>query len=202
MFLILLAGLLSHDAEKELVSRSKKNDSKAMEELILNYQDRIYSFILRLVSDADDAEDIAQDVFVKFFNTLQGFKGECSVKSWLFKIASNEVKNFWKSRAVKKSRKTQSLFVQSPDTAEEEELPIPSQAKSPREAATETELAARLNSAMLALPVEFKEALLLRFQEQLSYEEIAAALEINIGTVKSRLARAREELKKLMEPYL
>lgn len=197
--LLFLLALISGD--DELVTKCRVGNAEAFDELISKWQDKIYSYAFRMIKNEDDAADITQDVFIKFYNTLPNYREQCSLKTWLFTLASNEVKNFWNSKVYKKGRATNSM-----DEHEKDEnrnvMQIPSDNPSPRVSASENEFVLHLETQLAALKEESREVLLLCFKEQLSYEEIANVLTINIGTVKSRIARAREELKYRMERYL
>lgn len=189
------------DTAKNLIERCRNGDVRAFDELISSHQNMVFSFIYRLLGNRDDSSDITQEVFIKFYNNIDKFKGECSLKTWLLRISSNEVKNFWKSKMAKNKKNTTSINDHEDDDAPFETY-IPANSPSPRELASEKELVNNLEDQMMKLNEEFREVLILRFNEDLSYDEIASVLKTNIGTVKSRIARAREELKKLMEPFL
>ncbi len=185
----------------ELVKLCKEGDLKAFNTIIDNFQKKIFSFVYRLLGNYDDSADLTQEVFIKFYNNISSFREESSLQTWLFRIASNEVKNFWKSRKSKQNQKTISIN-ENEQNDEGQEMQIADKSISPRDSASENQLISNLESQMRLLNPEFREILILRFKEELSYEEIAEVLGINAGTVKSRIARGREELKKLMEPYL
>lgn len=189
------------DTAKNLIERCRNGDVRAFDELISSHQNMVFSFIYRLLGNRDDSSDITQEVFIKFYNNIDKFKGECSLKTWLLRISSNEVKNFWKSKMAKNKKNTTSINDHEDDDTPLETY-IPANSPSPRELASEKELVNNLEDQMMKLNEEFREVLILRFNEDLSYDEIASVLKTNIGTVKSRIARAREELKKLMEPFL
>lgn len=194
---------ISPEDEKILIGRCKKGDLTAFSELIDSYQNKVFSLAFRLIGNEDDAEDISQEIFVKFFRTVNLFKGESSLATWLYRITVNEVKNFWKSKTMRNSLKTKSIdSLSDPEDENIAKVQFADPTPSPRDIASENELLSHLERLMKKISDEFREILILRFKENLSYEEIASILNINIGTVKSRLARARIELKSLMEPYL
>jgi RNA polymerase sigma-70 factor (ECF subfamily) len=189
--------------ERRLIERCKKGDLDAFDTLIPLHQDRIYNLALRLLGNEDDALDLAQEVFCTAFRKISSFRGDAAFSSWLYRITVNLAKNFWRKGSNRILAKGVSLDEPlSPHDKDGPSLQIPDHNPGPRQVAAGHELMNILSKNMQSLPLEFRQILILRFTEGLSYEEIAQTLECNAGTVKSRLFRARAELRKLMEPYL
>jgi RNA polymerase sigma-70 factor (ECF subfamily) len=151
----------------------------------------------------DDANDLAQEVFVLFFRKIDLFRGDCRLKTWLYRIMVNTAKNMWKKRERRGESKTVSLFEPFPgDDGEETVRELPSPFPGPREEAEGRQSADALQEALSQLSPEHREAIVLRCIEDMSYEEIAEATGANLGTVKSRINRARFELRKTMMDWL
>lgn len=168
--------------DMQCVTRARGGDGKAFSELVARYQDRIYRFLLRLMRSPDDALDLTQDTFMRAYQGLERWRPDASFKTWLFRIARNLAFD-----QLRRGKVVQ--FV-----ALDEGADIPDAAAGP-EALLETAQRYRVLEAALArLPSEHREILLLREIEGMAYEEIAAVLNLNIGTVKSRIARARAAL--------
>lgn len=200
-----MSGSIEQDEsqEKRLIERCKKGDLDAFDTLIPLHQERIYNLALRLLGNEDDALDLAQDVFCAAFRKISSFRGDSAFSSWLYRITVNLANNFRRKGSSRIQAKGMSL--DEPLLPHEKDGPylqIPDDNPGPRQMAIGHELVDILSKKMQSLPFEFRQILILRFTEGLSYEEIAQTLECNVGTVKSRLFRARAELRKLMEPYL
>jgi RNA polymerase sigma-70 factor (ECF subfamily) len=175
----------------------------AFDRLIGIHQDRIYNVALRLLNDPEDALDLSQEVLCTFFRKINSFRGQSSLSTWLYRITVNTAKNMWKTRERKGYSKTFSL--NNPANPHEEKsapLDIPDSNPGPDQKAAGRELVSILEKKLGELSWEHRHILVLRYTEGLSYEEIAEILDSSLGTVKSRLNRARTELKNLMEPYL
>jgi len=188
--------------EASLVARCKAGDRLAFDELIATHQERVFNIAYRLLGNYDEALDLTQEVFLNCFRKIGTFKGDSSLSTWLYRITVNMVKNRWKYQQSRGLDKAQSL--DNPENVEEGQ-PKPEFASaqpSPSEIASHHEFAARIEEHLQQLPEEFREVLVLRYLEDLSYEEIAGILRVSLGTVKSRIHRARNELRKLMKDYL
>lgn len=173
---------LSHLDENECITRAQRGDVAAFSELVARYQDRIYRFLVRLTRSQDDALDLAQETFLRAYRGLPRWRPDALFKTWLFRIARNLAFDL-----LRRHKRVE--FV-----ALEEDADIADPAPGP-DAALETAQRLRmLEAALLRLPVEHREILLLREIEEMSYEEIAVVLDLNPGTVKSRIARARATL--------
>ncbi len=183
------------------IENLKAGDAKAFDTLVNRYANDVYALLLRITEDGKEAEDLMQETFLSALKAIGKFRGEADLKTWLFRIAINHSKNrfrWWKRR---KREKTVSL--DAPVGASETPLSetVSSDFSSPEENILQKEREKVLSRALNSLPEIFREAVILCDIEGLSYEEIAATLEINLGTVKSRIARGREELRKKLEGF-
>ncbi len=188
--------------ERELVRRRKAGDTQAFDQLVTSLQDPLFGLAFRLMGNYDDANDLAQEVFVLFFRKIEMFRGDCRLKTWLYRIMVNTAKNIWKKRQRRGESKTVSL---SETGSGDDDLPdreFASTAPGPRQEAEGRESADALQAALAQLSPEHREAIVLRCIEDMSYEEIAEATESNLGTVKSRINRARLELRKIMKDWV
>lgn len=178
---------LAHLNDDDCVKLAQRGDGKAFSELVARYQDRIYRFLLRLTSSPDDALDLTQDTFLRAYQHIARWRPEALFRTWLFRIARN----------VAFDRMRRDRRVEFVELEEDAELPDTTAAP---DAALETAQRYRLlESALERLPPDHREILLLREIEEMSYDEIALVLELNPGTVKSRLARARAALLEKMQ---
>lgn len=201
------ASLPDNDSEEvdHWVKLAQTGDREAFEHLIVHFQDRVWRRAMYRLRDADEAEDLAQEVLLLCFRKIHQFRGESKFWTWLCRIVDNQVKNRigWLQRRGK--GKTYSLDAPiAGDDGEDSTLQWDpaDQSADPRREAEGREAVLKLNECMESLTADHREILLLRFSDELSYEEIAAKLDITLGTVKSRINRARAELRTLMADYL
>lgn len=178
--------------EAKLIALAQKGDETAFEQLVLLYQKRVYNLALRMVQNPDDAFDLSQEAFLKAWKNLPNLKADAAFSTWLFRMTSNECIDFLRRS---KRQKTVSLTVESDDD-EEVQLDMPDMAPGPEEAAIRAEEQALLQKAMEQLPPDHRQILTLRIVDDLDYRQISEVLGIAEGTVKSRLARARDNLRK------
>ena len=169
-------------ADREYVRLSQAGDRSAYGQLVRRYQDRMYRFILRMVHSHDEALELTQEAFIKAWEALPEWRPDAEFRTWLFRIASNAATDCLRRRKVVE-------FV-----ALEEDYDVPGEDPGPEAQLQTKQSLAALESALARLPPEQREIVLLREIEDMAYGEISAALGINEGTVKSRLARAREAL--------
>ena len=191
---------LSPQAERELVRRSQSGDVDAFDRIVGAYQDLVYGLAFRLMGNYDDANDLTQEVFIACFRKIGQFRGDSRLQTWLYRIAVNMAKNAWKRRERRAYSHTVSI-----DETNEDDAPImelASDSPGPRRQVESMEASHALQACLDRLNPEQKEALILRCIEDLSYEEIAEVLQVNLGTVKSRINRGRIELKRMMQEYL
>ena len=175
--------------------RARRGDHAAFATLVASYEKLVYNIAYRFFCHAADAEDICQTVFLKVYQKLPEFRDYKGLKAWICAIASNACIDESRRR---KGRQTESLYLDLGDEGEMER-PIPAADPSPEEALLEKEGVAAVEEAIARLPEEFRLCLVLRDLQQLSYEEVAAALGVSLGTVKSRLARGRERVRRMLE---
>jgi len=192
------SGLTS--CEQELIEGLRAGSEVAYEALISQYQQPIYALVCRLLNDPEDACDATQEVFLKVFRNIQNFRGHSSLKTWIYRIAVNEAHNHrrWFSRRRKKE-----VGLEDEEDARytyQERLPDPG--RSPFDAALDSETHVLIEQALAGLSPAFRSAVVLRDIEDLSYEEIAEVLQVSLGTVKSRILRGREALRKALASKL
>ena len=186
-------------AEMDLVHRAQRGDLAAYDELIQRYQQRIYATVYHMTSNHEDANDLAQDSFIKAFQALKSFKGGSSFYTWLYRIAVNKTINFLKQR---KNRTHMSLNDLDFNTENNPDLVALISDKTPRREAGLKELSEKLNAALLKLSEPHRLVMVLHDVQGLSHEEVAEVMECNIGTVRSRLFYARQQMQSLLTDYL
>jgi RNA polymerase sigma-70 factor, ECF subfamily len=183
-------------AETDFIERLRNGEPDAFDNLITRYSGDIYAVLYRITESAEDAADLTQETFLSALRSIRSFRGESELKTWLTRIAINHSRNrfrWWKRR-----KKDATVSLDSPigDTNVALGDSIAGESESAEETVLRREREAALRKALSEMPEHYREAIVLCDIEGYSYEEIAAALEINIGTVKSRIARGREELRK------
>lgn len=185
--------------DKLLVDRFKNGDAAAYEEMVNRYWGRIFAMVFQLLKNRQDAEEVTQDAFVRAHRGLENFRGDSSFSTWLFQIATNLARNkywYWWRRKRGSTLSLEETFVAE---GEGTLLDIfPAEGETPTDAAVTQEFVDRVSECMASLNPRHREILELRNIRNLSYEEISDLLGISIGTVKSRIARARESLKSSM----
>ncbi|MEN3001664.1 MAG: sigma-70 family RNA polymerase sigma factor [Armatimonadota bacterium] len=187
-------------AEATLIARAQAQDDTAFDQIVRLYADRIYNYVRRMVGNPQDAEDITQEVFLRAYQGLSQFDGRASFSTWLFRIATN----LCIDHKRRQSRRVQTIPYHHDETDEEEgdwEFPDTAQPSAIEQLLTK-ELQEVVERAIDALSPKLKTVLLLYDVEGLSYEQIAEALGIPMGTVKSRLFAAREQIRKQVEIYM
>jgi len=183
----------------ELVRRAQKGDVVAYDELIRRYQERIYATVYHMTSNHEDANDLAQETFIKGFTALKSFKGDSSFYTWVYRIAVNKTINFLKQR---KNRTHMSLNDLDFSAENDPDLVALISDKTPRRDAGLAELQEKLNAAMQKLSPVHRMVVTLHDVQGLSHEEIGKIIECNIGTVRSRLFYARQQLQAYLSDYL
>lgn len=176
--------------EKELIARLQAWDEAAFEELIRQYEKKVYSLCARMCGNAEDAEEAAQDAFLALWRGIDRFRQESSLSTWIYRLASNaciDLMRRKKKGAGSVSLDDEELFVDAVDPAPQ-----------PHEEAERRETQRLLQEGLLSLPAEYRSILLLREIEGLSYSEISAALDLELGTVKSRISRGRTLLRNFL----
>lgn len=175
--------------EKELVIRSRNGDIEAFEKLIQSYEKRIFNIAYRMTGDREDAYDIAQEVCIKIFKSIDKFRGDSSFSTWVYRITSNVCIDEMRKRKANVIPLTVSV------SDGEYEIPVVDRDKLPDEAYESRELSEAIRLCILQLEPEYRIMIVLRDIHGYTYEEISKMLNINMGTVKSRLNRARNLLK-------
>jgi len=178
------------DDAKLLVKKSQKGDTRAFEQLVTMYQDRIYVLSYQLTGNYADAQDLAQNVFIKAYRALPGFRNEADFGTWLHRITVNLSIN-------EKRKKKPDVYLDNPVQTAEGEIPrlVASDAESPEEAYENKEFRDMVQIALEELSPEHRTVLVLREVQGFSYDEIADMLDCSLGTVKSRINRGRQTLK-------
>lgn len=192
----------SNDSDTLLVERTVAGDQGAYELLVIKYQRRIQRLIGRMVRDVDLVEDIAQETFIRAYRALHQFRGEAQFYTWLYRIAVNTAKKFLlelkrdptvsESAFKSEGDDDETFWATSEPTADE----------TPESILAAKEIAAAVNAALEALPQDLRQALVLREIEGLSYDDISALMDCPIGTVRSRIFRAREAISAKVKPML
>ncbi|WP_029463371.1 RNA polymerase sigma factor RpoE [Serpentinimonas barnesii] len=193
------------DADLLLVQRTLAGDQRAFGLLVVKYQRRVERLIGRMVRDSNLVEDIAQETFIRAYRALAQFRGESQFYTWLYRIAVNTAK-----KQLMELKRDPVILMSSLMRAEDDETSAPeleltgqvADAETPESLLASKEIALAVNAAMEALPKELGQAIALREIEGLSYEEIALALDCPIGTVRSRIFRAREAISARIKPML
>ena len=185
-------------SDRELVSRLQAGDEAAFDELVTRHQRRALNVAYQLLRNYEDATEVAQDAFVRIYRSIAEFRGECEFTTWLHQIVVNLARNKrrWWRRRGKEATVSVDCPVETPDG--KVEVQVASETDAPDVEAAKAEFVQTLSKKMAGLPVKFREALVLRNVEDMSYEQIAQALGCSVGTVKSRIARAREALRQAM----
>ena len=179
------------DEERELVARHAAGDRSAFDEVYSRYSGLVFHLALRLLGSRDEALDIAQDVFLRIHRHLAAFRGASTLRTWIYRITLNQCRS--------QGKRFRPVAVPVGDGEGEDERPLADPAAGPEEIAIRHEFADRVKRALSSVPEEFREALVLRDLEDLSYEEIAGVLGVPLGTVRSRIARGRERLRVLLQ---
>lgn len=185
--------------EQELVKRARQGDLSAYDDLVRRYQERIYATLYHMTSNHEDANDLAQEAFIKAFQALKTFKGGSSFYTWVYRIAVNKTINFLKQR---KNRSQMSLNDLDFNAEHDPDLVALVSEKTPRREAGLAELQEKLNEAMQTLSEAHRLVVTLHDVQGLSHEEIAKIMDCNIGTVRSRLFYARQQLQGQLVDYL
>jgi RNA polymerase sigma-70 factor (ECF subfamily) len=185
--------------EAELVRRARRGDLEAYDELVRRYQERIYATIYHMTANHEDANDLVQETFVKAFRALRTFKGGSSFYTWLYRIAVNKTINFLKQR---RGRSQMSLNDLDFNAEHDPDLVSLISDKTPRREAHLSELQERLNTAMQKLSEVHRLVVTLHDVQGLPHEEIARIMDCNVGTVRSRLFYARQQLQAYLSDFI
>ncbi|MBC7912182.1 MAG: sigma-70 family RNA polymerase sigma factor [Pyrinomonadaceae bacterium] len=183
--------------EAQFIERLKAGEATAFDRLVEERSGEVYALLYRLTEDAEEARDLTQETFLRAFQHINRFRGDADLKTWIYRIAINQARNRW--RWWRRRRRDATVSLDSVDDQHAE--PLGARLRDCKGLDPEQETLARereqaIMTALRSLSRSYRETVILRDIEGLSYEEIAAALEISIGTVKSRLARGRDELRR------
>jgi len=184
--------------DQQLVQRVQKGDKSAFDLLVLKYQHRVLKLVGRFVSDAAEAEDVAQEAFIKAYRALPAFRGDSAFYTWLYRIAINTAKN----ALVSNRRRPVDFDLDMQDPDQYERHARLKEADTPEGVLLTEEIREVVEQALEQLPEDLRTAIVLRELEGLSYEEIAEAMDCPVGTVRSRIFRAREAIDKKLKPLL
>jgi RNA polymerase sigma-70 factor (ECF subfamily) len=185
--------------EMELVKRARKGDLAAYDDLVRRYQERIYATVYHMTSNHEDANDLAQEAFIKAYQAIRSFKGGSSFYTWVYRIAVNKTINFLKQR---KNRAHMSLDDLDFNAEHDPDLVALISDKTPRREVGLAELQEKLNAAMQRLSEPHRLVVTLHDVQGLPHEEVAKIMDCNVGTVRSRLFYARQQLQAYLSDYL
>lgn len=191
------------DEDASLVERAQRGDQRAFEMLVVKYQRRIQRLIARMVRDSDLVEDIAQEAFIRAYRALPGFRGESAFYTWLYRIAVNTAKKamIGLKRDLLVTEASQAVSVEGEDDSPARRIEV-SDGETPESILASRQIAEAVNSVVQALSDDLRQAITLREIDGLSYEDIAELMQCPIGTVRSRIFRAREAIASRLRPLL
>jgi RNA polymerase sigma-70 factor (ECF subfamily) len=191
-----------HDPDVQLMLQVREDDAEAFEELMLRYQSRVVTVLEHLIGQRDQAEDLAQDVFLRIYRARKSYVPGAKFSTWLFTIANNVASNARRNRARRKEVRWDGPATDSTAAPAMEQLAVAASGQMPARRLDKEEMRGIVRSAIHGLNERQRMAVLLSKFEDMSYEDIAAAMELSPQAVKSLLFRARENLRQILEPYL
>ncbi|HXQ31401.1 MAG TPA: RNA polymerase sigma factor RpoE [Steroidobacteraceae bacterium] len=189
-------GEAGAESDLSLVSRVQRGEKAAFDVLVLRYQHKVLKLVMRYIRDAMEAEDVAQEAFIKAYRALPAFRGESAFYTWLYRIAINTAKN----TLVSSKRRPVEYNLDLQDPEQYEMQGRLTNGETPEHLVLTDEIRETVNGAMAELPEDLRTAIVLREIDGLSYEEIAAAMDCPVGTVRSRIFRAREAIDRKLRP--
>lgn len=192
------ARMGEREIDQALVERVQQGDKRAFDVLVLKYQVRIIKLVSRFIRDSDEVQDVAQEAFIKAYRALKNFRGDSAFYTWMYRIAINTAKN----HLVSASRKATTSAVDAQEAEQYDSGDWLREYATPERELLAGEIKKVVYQAISALPDDLKEAITLREMEGLSYEDIAAVMDCPIGTVRSRIFRAREAIDNELKPLL
>jgi RNA polymerase sigma-70 factor (ECF subfamily) len=187
------------DVDWQLVERVQRGDKRAFDLLVSKYQRKLFRLLSRLIRDQAEIEDVAQEAFIKAYRALPNFRGESAFYTWLYRIAINTAKNYLVAQGRRAPTQTETEIADAENFDDGESLRTED---TPDRMLLSKQVAEAVNRAIERLPQELRTAIVLRELEGLSYEEIAASMNCPIGTVRSRIFRAREAVAEELRPIL
>jgi RNA polymerase sigma-70 factor (ECF subfamily) len=197
--LIVLLKISERDLDQELVLRAQNGDQRAFELLVVKYERRIARLLSRMIRDQSEIEDVSQEAFIKAYRALPSFRGESAFYTWLYRIAINTAKNHLSTLG---RRPVLSAEYEDEDGDSVDAASLVPDFHTPETELSNKQIVSTVNEAVDALPEELREAITLREMDGLSYDEIAVAMDCPIGTVRSRIFRAREAIANRLRPLL
>lgn len=180
---------IAEQSDRDLVDRHRYGDPAAFEEIYRRFEEMVYNLALRMSGDPEEAADLMQEIFLRVFRHLGKFRAQSSLKTWIYRVALNHCR----SRLARRRQRPLPL-------EQEVEERIRDPERSPEEKAMAGDAERLVSRALTQVKPAFREAVILRDLEGLSYQEIARVLRVRVGTVRSRIARGREQLRQLLEP--
>ena len=195
-----VARLVSADAV--LVLRCQADDAEAFDEIVARYKDGVYNYVWRMVSNRDDAEDLAQEAFVRAFRAIKTFRREANLRTWLYRIATNLCVDKYRRAGLERQLLVPMEQKLKDGDGEPVAIDLPDSTFDPQQVYERTELQAEIHRCLLRLPDKLRSAILLFDMEGMSYEEIAETVACPVGTVKSRIFNARVQLREMLRPYV
>jgi len=191
--------MIERDVDAELVARVQRGDKRAFDLLVLKYQRKVLRLLARMVRDPGDVEDVAQEAFIKAYRALPQFRGDSAFYTWLYRIAINAARNW---QAAKRRRPVNISALESPEGETFRQIDTLSDIATPDSMLASREIVAAVNAAIEDLPADLRTAIVLREIEGMRYEDIAQTMGCPIGTVRSRIFRAREAIATRLRPVL
>jgi RNA polymerase sigma-70 factor (ECF subfamily) len=185
-------------AEIQFLERLRAGEAAAFDHLVAERSNDVYALLYRLTEDPEEARDLTQETFLRAFQNISRFRGDADLKTWLYRIAINQARNRWRWWRRRRRDVTVSLDAQDGQREQPLSANLRAAGNNPEQETLARERESSLRAALRSLSRSYREAVILRDVEGLSYEEIAATLEISIGTVKSRLSRGRLELRRII----
>ena len=193
---------LRSPAEAEFIERLKEGDAAAFEELVAARSGEIYGLLFRLTENTEEARDLTQETFLRAFQNIGSFRGEADLRTWIYRIAINQARNRWRGWKRRSRDTTVSLDATVGNSDQPLMATLAESSANPEQNTLARERELALRGALGKLGNAYRETVILRDIEGFTYEEIASTLDINVGTVKSRLARGRHELRRKLEGSL
>jgi RNA polymerase sigma-70 factor (ECF subfamily) len=187
------------EIDQQLVERAQRGDKRAFELLVVKYQRKLARLLSRFIRDPAEVEDVAQEAFIKAYRALPSFRGESAFYTWLYRIGINTAKNYLVAQGRRAPTTTEFDSEEAENFEDGEQL---RDMNTPENEMMSRQIASTVNETMEALPEELRTAIVLREIDGLSYEEIAAVMSCPIGTVRSRIFRARETIAERLRPLL
>ena len=189
-------------AEAQFIERLKRGEAAAFERLVAERSGEIYGLLFRLTENSEEAHDLTQETFLRAFQSIDRFRGEADLRTWIYRIAINQARNRWRWWRRRRRDTTISLDAPYGDSALTVMATLAASSNDPEQQTLAHEREVVLRSALQRVGRAYRETVILRDIEGFTYEEIASTLGINVGTVKSRLARGRQELRQKLEGSL